>query len=129
MGDVPEEAAALLEGETVVAHLATCRDGRPHVAPVWYRYLDGTVEIVTTGQKLANVRRNPRVALSVEYSHGGDARWMVAIRGTATVVEDDDAFQTAHRAINEKYGAEPDAWSENTLVRIDVDSVTYSTDD
>jgi len=47
--------------------------------------------------------------------------------GTAAVVEDAEAFERANRAINEKYGADPDDWSENTLVRIDVGSASVET--
>ncbi|WP_254545363.1 pyridoxamine 5'-phosphate oxidase family protein [Halomarina pelagica] len=124
---VPPEAAELLTSEPLMAHLATCRDGRPHVAPVWYRYADDAVEIVTSGRKLANVRANPRVALSVQKDDGGRARWMVSLLGTATVVEDDDEIAAATARINRKYGAEEDAWPENVLVRIDVGTASYRT--
>ncbi|WP_243645243.1 pyridoxamine 5'-phosphate oxidase family protein [Natrarchaeobius chitinivorans] len=110
-----------------MAHLGTCREGRPHVAPVWYRYEDGTVEIVTTGRKLANIRENPRVSLSIQADEGGDTRWMVTLLGTATVVEDEDETAEARRRINEKYDVRPEAYTENTLVRIDVGSATYRT--
>lgn len=122
---VPAEAEALLTDEPIVAHLATCVDGRPHVAPVWYAYADGTVEVLTTGRKLANVRANPRVALSIQEDEGGRTEWMVALRGTATVVEDEAATRAATGRINARYGAEETAWPENVLVRIDVGSATY----
>jgi PPOX class probable F420-dependent enzyme len=124
---VPPNVERLLTGERVVAHLATCRDGRPHVAPVWYLYEDDRLEILTTGVKLANVRANPHVAVSVEHSEDGTPSWMVAVRGTATVVDDGDETRAANRRLNRKYGADEDAWSENVLVRIDVDSVTHRT--
>ena len=110
-----------------MAHLATSVDDRPHVAPVWYRYEDGTVEVVTGGRKLRNIRENPRVALSVQKDVGGDAEWMVALRGTATVIKDDAENREATRRINEKYGADEDAYDQNTLVRIDVASATVRT--
>ncbi|MFA9417287.1 pyridoxamine 5'-phosphate oxidase family protein [Natrinema sp. HArc-T2] len=125
MSTVPPEAERLLEDEPLMAHLGTCIDGRPHVAPVWYRYADEVVEIVTTGRKLANIRQNPRVALSVQNDETGQARWMVSLLGTATVIEAEDETAAARRRINEKYGAGPDAYAENTLVRIDVGSATY----
>ena len=124
---IPEEALELLTGGVHVAHLATCYEDRPHVAPVWYRYEDGTVEVVTGGRKLRNIRENSRVALSVQKDVGGDAEWMVALRGTATVIEDDAENREATRRINEKYGADEDAYDQNTLVRIDVASATVRT--
>lgn len=122
---VPPRVEELLTSEPLMAHLATCADGRPHVAPLWYVYRDGTVEIVTGGQKLANVRRNPLVALSVQKDDRGAARWRVTLRGTARVVEDDAENREAVRHINAKYGVDEDAWRENTLVRIDVGSASY----
>jgi hypothetical protein len=38
---VPDEAEELISGVRALAHLATCDDGRPHAAPVWYRYESG----------------------------------------------------------------------------------------
>lgn len=131
MGEtVPADVESLLADEPLVAHLATCHDGKPHAAPLWYRYAgDDAVEIMTTGRKLANIRQNPRVALSVQSDENGHPEWMVTLRGTATVVEDEDENREANRRLNRKYGADdPDAWlEENTLVRIDVGSVTHET--
>ncbi|WP_255195325.1 pyridoxamine 5'-phosphate oxidase family protein [Halorarius litoreus] len=127
MSAIDPEAAALLTSEPLLAHLATCRDGRPHVAPVWYLYGDGVVEVVTSGRKLADLRENPYVSLSVEQSERGDPEWMVSLRGTATVLDDDDAFREANARINRKYGADEDAWTDNTLVRIEVGSASHRT--
>ena len=127
MADVlPDEAETLLEEESVMAHLATCSDGRPHVAPVWYQYEDGIVSILTGGRKLANIRKNSRVAVSFQKDTAGEAEWMVAIRGTATVVEDEEEALKAAEKINPRYGATADAYPENTLVRISVGSGTFT---
>jgi nitroimidazol reductase NimA-like FMN-containing flavoprotein (pyridoxamine 5'-phosphate oxidase superfamily) len=125
--DVPPEVEDLLTGEPVVAHLATCADGKPHSAPLWYHYEDGQIEILTTGKKLENVRKNPRVAISMEYDTDGIPEWMVTVRGTATVVEDEEELEAATKRINRKYGVHDEAWPENRLVRIDVGSVSYRT--
>lgn len=123
---VPETAAALLTSEPLVAHLATCRDGRPHAAPLWYRYDDGTIDIMTTGRKLANIRANPRVALSVQKDEDGHPKWRVVVQGTATVIEDETIARERNRKLNRKYGADDDDWvEENTLVRIDIGSVDH----
>lgn len=124
---VPSEVEELLTGEPVVAHLATCHDGRPHAAPLWFRYEDGVVEVMTTGRKLANVRRNPRVAISIQHDRDGVPEWMVTIQGTATVVDDEDEIRAANRRINRRYGVGDDAWSENVLVRIDVGTAAHRT--
>lgn len=97
------------------------------MAPLWYTYDDGVVEVVTTGRKLADLRANPYVSLSVEKSEAGRPEWMVTLRGTATVVEDEGQFLEVNRRINRKYGAGDDAWDGNTLVRIEVGSATHRT--
>ena len=126
MAEISDEVVQLVTSEPLMAHLATCSDGRPHVAPVWYEYdEDGdTIEILTAGRKLANIESNPRVALSIQKDVDGDARWRVTMLGTATVVEDDEAKRAATRRINEKYGAGEEAWPENELVRISVGTAT-----
>lgn len=127
MTNVPSAAEKLLTSEPLMAHFATCADAKPHVAPVWYRYDDGVVEVLTGGRKLANVRENPRVAISVQKDNAGQAEWMVTLLGTATVVEDPEETRRAAERINPKYGAEPDEYPENTLVRVDVGSAQYQT--
>lgn len=117
-----EEAESLLASEPRVAHLATCHDGAPHVAPLWYAIEDGQIAVATTGRKLANLRANPRVALSVQKAENGSPIWGVSVQGTASVVDDDAAGRADVRRINRRYGAAPDAWMENTAVRIDVGS-------
>ncbi|SIS04571.1 pyridoxamine 5'-phosphate oxidase family protein [Natronorubrum thiooxidans] len=124
---IPPEAKRLLEDEPLIAHLGTCLEGRPHVAPVWYRCEDDTVKIVTTGRKLANIRENPRVALSIQDDEAGATKWMVTLLGTATVIDDEAETAATRRRINEKYDAGPEAYAENTLVRIDVGSATSRT--
>lgn len=125
MGTVPAEVAARLEDAPLIAHLATCTDGRPHVAPVWYNYVEpDVIEVLTTGRKLEDIRQNPRVSVSIQSDEAGDPEWYVVLRGTASIVEDEAETERAMAAINPKYGAPENAWAENTLVRIQVGSVT-----
>jgi nitroimidazol reductase NimA-like FMN-containing flavoprotein (pyridoxamine 5'-phosphate oxidase superfamily) len=125
---IPVAVEERLADAQVPAYLATCVDGKPHVAPLWYRYEDGTVEILTTGQKLANLRRNPKVSLAVEQDDAGIPEWEVTILGTARVIEEEGEAREANRKLNRKYGVEDDSWEgENTLVRIDVSSVSSKT--
>ncbi len=65
----PDEYKSFLLGEARTAKLATVRrDGRPHVAPVWFD-LDGDDLVFTTWHesiKAANIGRDPRVSLCVD---------------------------------------------------------------
>jgi nitroimidazol reductase NimA-like FMN-containing flavoprotein (pyridoxamine 5'-phosphate oxidase superfamily) len=124
---VPPEVEELLTSEPLTAYLATSREARPHVAPVWYRYEDGVVEVMTTGRKLENLRSNPRVSLAVQKERTGIPEWTVTLLGTAEVVEDEAENRAANERINRKYGVEPDSWEGNTLVRVTVGSASYRT--
>lgn len=122
---VPPEVEELLTDEPAVAHLATCTDGGPHVAPLWYRYEDDVVEIATTGTKLENLRQNEKTALSIQSSENGMPEWMVTMQGTATVIDEEDESRAGKARIHEVYGADPDAFPENVLVRIEIGTVFH----
>jgi PPOX class probable F420-dependent enzyme len=88
---LPESARALLESDAL-AHLVTIDpDGSPQVSIVWVG-LDGD-EIVAAHlpehRKVRNIRRDPRVAVSVETAHrdpNGLTEYLV-IYGTARITE------------------------------------------
>ncbi len=68
MAELTDDVKSLLD-EANLAHLVTLmKDGSPQVTPVWVTH-DGTHVIINTAegrQKPRNLRRDPRVALSVE---------------------------------------------------------------
>ena len=88
---IPESARTLLLSARL-AHLVTInRDASPQISVVWVG-LDGD-EIVLAhlgaGQKIKNIERDPRVALSVEGSEiepPGLQQYLIA-RGTARITE------------------------------------------
>lgn len=126
----------VIRDETAVAHLATSSEGRPHVAPVWYRYEDGVVSLLTGGKKLENIRENPRVALSIQEDEDGIRQWLAVVRGTATVSEDDESVHEGVRYVYPKYlGDDAGSWPPYfqshldpdppvALVEVDVGSAT-----
>ena len=91
MASIPPEARALLESETL-AHLVTLNpDGSPQVTCIWVG-VDGD-EIVAghlfPQQKLRNIERDPRVALSVESKETNEMglRHYLVVHGRARVTE------------------------------------------
>jgi PPOX class probable F420-dependent enzyme len=89
---LPESARAILEAGQL-AHLVTLNgDGTPQVACVWVGIEDGEIvsgHLSGAQQKLRNVRRNPRVALSIEGTElqpPGLKQYLV-VHGTARVTE------------------------------------------
>lgn len=135
---VPPEAEARIDGAPEMAHLATSHEDRPHVAPVWYHYDDGHVYVFTGGRKVENVRRNPRVAVSIEASTDGSAEWMVAMQGTASLVEDEDRMLEMVPKVFGKYlGTDTSEWPDyyrealeegpdGTLLDVSVGSATHT---
>ena len=85
-----EQRAFLLHG-TRTGKLATVRkDGRPHVAPIWFM-LDGETLVFTTHEqtvKAANLRRDARVCICIDDETPPFA-YMI-IEGTTTLHNDLD---------------------------------------
>ena len=91
MSVIPESARAVLESDAL-AHLVTLNpDGSPQVSIVWVG-LDGE-DIVSAHlreqQKLRNIRRDPRVALSLEtgVTNAMGLREYLVVHGRATIEE------------------------------------------
>lgn len=100
---LPTAVESRIADAPVSAHLATSVDDRPHVAPVWYGYRDGVLYFITGGKKLSNVRRNPRVSISIESANDGDVEWNVTLLGMATVRDDPERIEWASDWIYDKY--------------------------
>jgi PPOX class probable F420-dependent enzyme len=91
MNALPESARELIESGKL-AHLVTLNpDGSPHVTAVWVG-LDGD-EVITghlgEHKKIKNVRRDPRVALSIQSDQVNSLglNYYLVIEGTARVTE------------------------------------------
>ena len=91
MATIPDSARAVLDGPAL-AHLVTIEpDGRPQVSIVWVG-LDGE-ELVAAHlpqhRKVRNIRRDPRVALSIEAGTRSDIglNEYIVIHGSARITE------------------------------------------
>lgn len=136
---VPPEVENLIADAPLSAHIATSVDDRPHVAPVWYGYSDGVLSVLTGGKKLRNVRRNPKVAVSIEKATENGVEWGVTMLGTARVIDDRDRMRAAEEHVFGKYrsdGGEDDGEAnregdegapERALVEIEIGSASWQT--
>ena len=101
---LPESHTDLLE-EANFAHLATIRpDGSPQSSVMWFAW-DGSRLRMThtkTRQKIANLRNEPRVALSIVDSK--DQYRSLEVRGTVESIEDDDATASFYQSLQRRYG-------------------------
>ncbi|MEM9468093.1 MAG: pyridoxamine 5'-phosphate oxidase family protein [Actinomycetota bacterium] len=81
--------------------MATTRpDGRPHLAPVWFVYVDERIWIGTgrDAVRVANLRTNDRAAVSLE-----DGNTPIVAEGTV-VIHDDTRPDAVVAAFDAKYG-------------------------
>ncbi|HEX7299379.1 MAG TPA: PPOX class F420-dependent oxidoreductase [Solirubrobacteraceae bacterium] len=91
MTTIPDEARVILEGDAL-AHLVTLdADGDPQVSCVWIGVEDDELVFASLGprRKLDNIRRNPRVTLSVEGTESTaiGLKEYVVVHGHARIVE------------------------------------------
>ncbi len=98
-----------------VAHFASIRqDGTPHISPVWYQWEDGKITVVSgdSAVKTRNVRRNPRVSLSVATDE-----WpyqYVILEGQATI-ENSNLRETVRSIFSRYEGTERGEQDANEL--------------
>lgn len=90
MVEIPETARAVIESGRL-AHLVTINaDGSPHVTIVWVG-LDGPDIVIgklMTDQKVRNIRRDPRVSLSLEADgEQWGMQYYLVVEGTARIEE------------------------------------------
>jgi PPOX class probable F420-dependent enzyme len=114
----PQEIDAYLAGPHV-AHFASIRpDGTPHVSPVWYQWEDGKIIVVSgdSAVKTRNVRKNPKVAISVATDE-----WpyqYVILEGDATI-ESENLRETVRSIFSRYEGAERGEQDANELIESD----------
>ena len=88
---IPDSARELIESEAL-AHLVTIEpDGSPQISCVWVGLEDGDIVFASLGdrRKLDNIRRDPRVAVSIE-GFGINAmglREYLVVHGAARIVQ------------------------------------------
>lgn len=88
------EITAFLLAQAKTGKLASVRkDGRPHVAPIWFD-LDSDTLIFTTWHesvKAKNIRHDPRISICVDDEKPPFS--FVIIEGTATLSDEPDALR------------------------------------
>ena len=88
-GVIPESHADILD-QKVLAHVATIGPkGEPQNNPVWFDHQDGYIRFsqTTTRQKVRNLQRDPRVAISI-VDENNPYRYL-EIRGTVERIDPD----------------------------------------
>ena len=105
-----KEIRDFLRRGTRTGKLATVRkDGRPHIAPIWFE-LDGDELVFTTWHtsvKAKNLLREPRVSLSVDEESPPYA--FVVVEGSASTSEDPGELAFWAKRIAARYMGEDQA--------------------
>jgi PPOX class probable F420-dependent enzyme len=88
---IPDAARELIES-AALAHLVTIEpDGSPQVSCVWVGLEEGEIVFASLGErrKLDNIRRDPRVSLSIEGTNANamGLREYLVVHGTARITE------------------------------------------
>ena len=118
----PEATEKFLR-EPHIADLATVQpDGSPHLAPVWFFY-DGEQIIVMAEKsavKIRNIRRDPRVMLSI--ATDVEPYEYVLVRGTAAITFNDEDGPDLLRtiAVHYKGDVEGEEYAETTGKELDL---------
>lgn len=86
---IPEQTAAFLALPNIAHFITLHADGSPHSVPVWYEFVDGRFFVFTpsTSVKLRNLKRDPRMTLSI--ASGDKPYAYVVANGVAEVVSGD----------------------------------------
>jgi PPOX class probable F420-dependent enzyme len=85
-----EEIDAFLVGGRSMTLATLGPSGHPHLVAMWYGIVDGVpcFETKAKSQKVANLRRDPRVTCLIETGDVYDQLRGISIEGTAEVIDD-----------------------------------------
>ena len=110
--------AGLLGGPNLARLAYVGLNGRPHVVPIWYAYIDGDIVMVTgpRADKVRALEQNAAVALTIDSST--PPYHVLLIDGDAAV-EQTDGMAPEYPAIVERYlGAAADAYLAPMRTRV-----------
>ena len=115
---VPDEYVDLLSTKALADVATIGPDGEPQVNPVWFDWDGEFVRFsqTTTRQKAHNLKRDPRIALSI-VDLGNPYRYL-EIRGTVVEVEPDPEKAFIDKMANKYLGVDKYPWSQPTDERI-----------
>ena len=87
-----DEVTTYIEQSRTCTMATNGPSGHPHLVAMWYAVVDGQIwfETKAKSQKVANLRRDDRITVSIEDGLTYDTLRGVALEGHATVVDDPD---------------------------------------
>ena len=102
------EITAFLEEERVLSVATIGPSGHPHVVPMWYALVDGELAFWTfaKSQKVANLRRDPRITGLVEAGDAYEELRGVEVVGTARIIDGFDDVLALGTAVAARYNGD-----------------------
>jgi PPOX class probable F420-dependent enzyme len=102
-----EEIDEFLNGRRSMSCATIGADGRIHLVAMWYGFLDGCVALETKAksQKIANLRRDPRMTVLVEDGETYETLRGVELVGTVEIIEDPDRLFEIGKSVFSRYNA------------------------
>ena len=96
------EVTAFLERSRTATVASVGRDGKPHLAAMWYALIGDAVYIETKAksQKAVNLRRDPRMVFMVEAGTSYDSLRGVSLEGDCTILTEADGDEYWAAAVN-----------------------------
>lgn len=102
-----DEVTSFLEQSRTATMATIGPTGHPHLVAMWYGLVDGKIyfETKAKSQKAVNLRRDPRISVSVEAGQSYDQLRGVAVEGTATIIDDttSDEYWAPAISVFERY--------------------------
>ena len=111
-----EEIEAYLADQKILNVATIGPSGHPHVVAMWYAIIDGKVTFWTfaKSQKIANLRRDPKMTGLVESGDAYNELRGVELVGTGRIIDDETKVLEIGKAVAVKYNG-PNAVSEAAL--------------
>lgn len=111
-----EEITEFVEQSRTATLASNGPNGLPHLVAMWYGVIDGKVyfETKSKSQKVANLRRDPKIACMIEAGQSYDQLRGVSIEGTAVIIDDtnDDEYWACAQSVFERYNDAPQDGSD-----------------
>jgi len=100
-----DEVTAFIERSRTCTMATNGPTGHPHLVAMWYAVVDGQIwfETKAKSQKVANLRRDDRITVSIEDGLTYDTLRGVALEGRAVIVDDPDALWQVGVSVFERY--------------------------
>jgi PPOX class probable F420-dependent enzyme len=101
------EIEEFLAGRHSMSMATILHDGTIHLVAMWYGFLEGAVAFETKAksQKVANLRRDPRMTVMVETGDTYESLKGVELVGRAEIVEDPDRMFELGKSVFSRYMA------------------------